>query len=263
MKPRATPAPGYLLHRWDWSETSLILELFTRDRGRVTAVAKGAKRPYSQLRPVLLPFQRLQLALSTPARAASSEIHTLRTAEWAGGSPMLSGAALFTGFYLNELLMKLLPRGDAHPVLFDAYAHTLPALAAGDDTLTQAALRAFELVLLRETGLLPQLDAEALGGLPLRADGAYMLRPERGVLPHSHGDVALPGQVLQALQAALDGGDLRALQLTCAHSLPALKLTLRQWLHYHLGAARLHTREVMLASQQLAERPPEPEDPSE
>ena len=105
--------------------------------------------------------------------------------------------------------------------------------------------------------------SEALGGLPLRAEGAYMLRPERGVLPHSHGDVALSGQVLQALQAALDGGDLRALQLTCAHSLPALKLTLRQWLHYHLGAARLHTREVMLASQQLAERPPEPEDPSE
>lgn len=264
MKPRAAPSPSYLLHRYDWSETSLILDLFTRDRGRVTVAAKGAKRPYSQLRPVLLPFQRLLAAISLPSRDASAEIYTLRSAEWAGGAPMLAGEALFTGFYLNELLIKLLPRGEAHPVLFDAYAHTLPALAARDDTLTQAALRAFEIVLLREIGLLPQLDALSSSGEPLDPGRAYMLRPELGLLPMAHGDAPLAGRTLVAMQRALDDGDLRALQSTCADALPALKLTLRQWLHYHLGAARLRTRDVMLAAQQLAEPvpPPETKDPS-
>jgi DNA repair protein RecO (recombination protein O) len=255
---RRAPAasPAFVLHRYDWSETSLILDLFTREQGRLSVAAKGAKRPYSQLRPVLLPFQRLNASLSRPSRDEPADILTLRGAEWAGGGPMLGGPALFTGFYLNELLMKLLPRGDAHPVLFDAYAGTLPVLAAGDDALTQAALRAFELVLWREIGVLPQLDALAATRQPLRPEVAYMLRPELGVAPLSHSDAPLSGATLCALQGALDAGDLAGLQSACLAALPALKITLRQWLHYHLGAARLRTREVMIASQQWAELPP-------
>lgn len=253
---RQAPAAAYLLHRYDWSESSLILDLFTRDRGRLTVAAKGAKRPYSQLRPVLLPFQRLLASVSQPKGGEPADIFTLRSAEWAGGAPMLCGEALFSGFYLNELLMKLLPRADAHPVLFDAYAQTLPALAARDDTLTQAALRAFEIVLLRETGLLPQLDITTNAAEPVQPDSPYMLRPELGVLRHTHGDAPISGAVLAALQRALDLGDMAALQMACAQALPALKLTLRQWLHYHLGSARLRTRDVMLASQQLCEVPP-------
>ncbi|MBN8486755.1 MAG: DNA repair protein RecO [Burkholderiales bacterium] len=258
MKPRSAPTPAFVLHRYDWSETSLILDLFTRERGRVTVAAKGAKRPYSQLRPVLLPFQRLLALLSQPKGDEPVDIFTLRSAEWAGGAPMLQGAALFSGFYLNELLIRLMPRGDAHAVLFDAYAHTLPALALADPTLTPAALRAFEVVLLRELGLLPQLDRTGNRDQRLDDDGLYMLRPELGVLPFAHGDAPIPGRTLRAMQDALDQGDLPALQSAAAQALPSLKLTLRQWLHYHLGSARLRTREVMLASQQLVERPDGP-----
>jgi DNA repair protein RecO (recombination protein O) len=171
---------------------------------------------------------------------------------------MLSGAALFSGFYLNELLMKLLARGDAHPVLFDAYTATLPALAAEQDTLTQAALRAFEIVLLREVGLLPQLDHVTTTQQAVQAEHHYMLRPELGVVPRSHGEAPLSGALLCQMQQALDGGDLRSLQSACAQGLASLKTTLRQTLHYHLGTARLRTRDVMLASQQLIERPVPP-----
>ena len=82
-RSRSAPAAAYLLHRYDWSESSLILDLFTRDRGRLTVAAKGAKRPYSQLRPVLLPFQRLSVLVSQPPRDESVDIFTLRSAEWA------------------------------------------------------------------------------------------------------------------------------------------------------------------------------------
>jgi len=137
---------AYVLLQYDWSETSLILDLFTRERGRLAVAAKGAKRPYSQLRGVLLPFQRLSVSLGRGSDDAHAEVHTLRSAEWAGGAPMPSGGALFTGFYLNELLLRLLARQDPHAALFDAYAQVLPVLAAADEAQSQAGLRAFELM---------------------------------------------------------------------------------------------------------------------
>jgi len=103
--------PAYVLHQHDWSESSLILDLFTRESGRVAVAAKGAKRPYSQLRAVLLPLQRITVSLSKPGKSASAdggEVQTLRGAEWGGGATLPSGAALFSGYYLNELLLKLL-----------------------------------------------------------------------------------------------------------------------------------------------------------
>jgi len=150
----AAPLTAYVLHRYDWSETSLILDLFTREQGRLAVAAKGAKRPYSQLRSVLLPFQKIHVGLgrvpkSENADESTRDVQNLRSAEWAGGAAMLTGAALFSGFYLNELLMKLLARHDPHPVLFDVYAGTLPLLAHGDDAVSQAALRAFEIALLK------------------------------------------------------------------------------------------------------------------
>ena len=92
---RAASRPGtaaYVLHSHDWSESSLILELFTRDHGRVVAVAKGAKRPYSQLRPVLMPFQRLVVTFGVK-RSEDAEVWLLRQAEWAGGPAWPGGAA--------------------------------------------------------------------------------------------------------------------------------------------------------------------------
>jgi DNA repair protein RecO (recombination protein O) len=254
MAQRA-PTAAYVLHRYDWSETSLILDLFTRDQGRVAVVAKGAKRPYSQLRGVLLPFQRLLAHYGRRAADGDSqaEVHTLKSAEWAGGGPMLTGAALLSGFYLNELLMKLLARSDAHPVLFDAYAQTLPLLAAGQDDVAEAGLRAFELVLLREIGLLPELALITLTQQPLREGAAHVLRPESGVGTAAAGEAGIAAETLQALQAALDARSQPALQRAAALALPELKLQLRALLHYHLGSSPLHTRKVALDVQKLLE----------
>jgi DNA repair protein RecO (recombination protein O) len=223
---RSAPLAAYVLHRWDWSETSLILDLFTRDQGRVAAAAKGAKRPYSQLRPVLLPFQRVNVSFGREAAADDApDVLTLRGAEWAGGMPMPGGAALFSGFYLNELLMKLLARHDPHPVLFDAYDATLPALGGAEDA-AQAALRAFELV----------------------------LRPEGGVVPWVEGEPGVTGQTLTQCQAALDSGRLDALRAACLPAVAPLRGMLRSLLYYHLGSPNpLRTRSVMVDVQRMLE----------
>ena len=146
---RITHEPAYVLHSYDWSESSLILEAFTRHHGRTALVAKGAKRPSSGFRPVLMPLQPLQIGY-----AGDAEIGTLKNAEWVGGHVMPTGDALLAGQYLNELLMRLMARDDPHPALFDAYAATVQwlALRTGQGESLQAALRAFELVLLREVG---------------------------------------------------------------------------------------------------------------
>lgn len=254
------PLAAYVLHRYDWSETSLILEVFTREQGRLAVAAKGAKRPYSQLRAVLLPFQRVALTVSRPARKRTesgepvSDIQTLRSAEWAGGGPMLTGAALFTGFYLNELLLRLLARHDPHPALFDAYAGALPALASGDAVLTQTALRAFELVALREIGVLPALDTVSASGAPLQPDAPYALSADGGLVAR-HSEATLTGAQWQAIEAALAADELAAVQRACAPALGALRTLLRGALHYHLahlGAGPLRTPDVLRDAWQLA-----------
>lgn len=251
---RATPQLAFVLHRYDWSETSLILDLFTREAGRVAVAAKGAKRPYSQLRSVLLPFQRLQVLLGMPRGAEAADVVTLRTAEWAGGGAMLSGGALFSGFYLNELLMKMLARHDPHPRLFDAYALTLRSLTSPEDANVEAALRAFELVLLREVGLLPALDVETLTQVAVAPDGGYVVRPEVGVqsLQGGGAGAGLDGACLSALEAALGTQALGALQAACLPALAVLKVQLRGLLHYHLHLSQLRTRQVMLELQQTS-----------
>jgi DNA repair protein RecO (recombination protein O) len=248
--------PAYVLHHYDWSESSLILDLFTREQGRLAVVAKGAKRPYSQMRSVLLPFQRLQVSLGKPPKVdasghATSEVQTLRGAEWAGGPAMLSGSALFSGFYLNELLMKLLARQDPHPALFDVYAATLPGLMAADDASAQAALRAFELSLLLHLGVLPDLSLLTLTQQLVQPEVSYSLLPEAGVTTLRAGEGALLGGVLIGLQAALLHGSLAALQQACVQALPELRSALRGLLHYHLGSNVLRTREVMRGVQSL------------
>ena len=169
--------PAYVLHRYDWSESSLILEVFTRHHGRIALVAKGAKRPSSSFRPVLLPLQPLHLTFGGDA-----EIRTLKGAEWMGGHVMPTGEALLSGYYLNELLMRLLARDDPHPGLFDAYAAVVQVLASrARRGRSQPALRAFELLLLREIGLLPALDAQTLTWRRWQPDARYSLVPEAGL----------------------------------------------------------------------------------
>lgn len=241
--PRA-PQQAFVLHQYDWSETSLIVELFTREQGRVAVVAKGAKRPYSQLRAVLLPFQKL-LAVYGSARTENQEVQNLKSAEWTGLGLMLGGPAVLTGYYLNELLMKLLPRHDAHPALFDAYAATLPLLAAEDPARVEAALRSFELVLLREHGVLPALDRQTLTQEAVDPARRYTLRADSGLGPAADDEPGWPGSVSSGLERALDAGALDALQQICGLALADLKHRLRHLLHYHLGHQTLHTRQLM------------------
>ena len=251
-KTAASPLAAYVLHSWDWSETSLIVELFTRERGRVVVVAKGAKRPYSQLRPVLIPFQRLQVQLGRTPADESAEVHLLRSAERLGGPPMPAGAALFAGFYLNELLLKLLARQDAHAALFDAYADAVSTLQGAEDLGVQITLRSFELTLLRELGVLPALDCVTSTVQALEPEGRYALHAESGVVPADDADV--PGQALVDIEAALLAGDGAALRLATAPVLMALRGSLREVLHYHLGSPVLRTRQVMADVRKLIDR---------
>ena len=246
------PLSAYVLHHYDWSESSLILDLWTREQGRLAVAAKGAKRPHSQLRAVLLPFQRISVSLGRAPGGEAAEIQNLRAAEWAGGDAQpLAGAALFSGFYLNELLMKLVARHDPHPVLFDGYADTLAALALGDDGAAEAVLRAFELTLLREIGVLPDLSVVTLTQQPVTALQRYAVRPDAGVgLPRA-GDADIAGAALVGLQAALEHGSLAALRQACSTVLAELKSILRTQLHYHLGSSVLRTRQVMVDAQNL------------
>ena len=243
----ATALAAYVLHRYDWSESSLIVDLFTRELGRVVVAAKGAKRPTSQLRAVLRPFQRLHATLGRTA--AGAEVHNLRGAEWAGGVPLAGGEALFSGFYLNELLMKLLAREDPHPALWDAYAATLAQLGGEHEP---AALRAFELRLLREIGLLPELARVTATQAALRPAAGYGLRPEAGLTALAAGEAgAIAGSDWLALQASLDADDLTALQGACAVPAATLRKQLRELLAYHLGPTPLRTRQVLLDLQPL------------
>lgn len=246
----AASHPAYVLHQYHWSESSLIVDLFTRDAGRVAVAAKGAKRPTSTLRAVLMPFQRIQVSFGRAARDdAASDIRNLRGAEWGGGAPMAGGEALLAGFYVNEIVMKLLARDDPHPALWDAYAATLPHLGGAEES---AALRAFELILLAETGHLPDIARTTATQQPLEPARRYLLRPEAGLIDASGDDeTAIAGAHFLSLQTAVAARHLDALRAACRPIVQTLRRQLRPCLAYHLGGAALRTREVMLELQPL------------
>jgi DNA repair protein RecO (recombination protein O) len=194
--------PAWLLHHRPWSDSSLIIDLMTREHGRVTLFAHGARRPKSQQRAVLRPFVPLLVSWSGNADGG-----TLTAVEAAGGSPALAPGRLISAFYLNELLMKLLPKEDRHETLHDAYGEALAALACAEE---QPALRAFERVLLEELGYGLDLAREAGTHRPVEADRYYHFEPGRGVLAVREGE---PGPDIHAGRAmlAVARGELDAL----------------------------------------------------
>jgi DNA repair protein RecO (recombination protein O) len=196
---RVALAPGYLLHHRPYREGGRILEVLVRELGRLTLFARGVSGPKSRLAAVLQPFQPLLLSFTLGREAGQ-----LTGAESAARAAPLPPRSVMPGFYLNELLLKLTLRHDAAPGLFDAYSTTLARLRAGETI--EAALRLFELELLRGAGYGLDLTAEA-GGRALEPAAFYRYRPARGLCRGS-GDG--PGVLAGASLAALARGELGA-----------------------------------------------------
>lgn len=240
---------AFILHRYDWSESSLVLEVFTRHHGRLALVAKGVKRPTSQYRAVLLPLQLLSLSWSGDA-----EVRTLKSAQWQGGHVMPTGDALMAGGYLNELLMRLLARDDPHEQLFDHYVSAVRMLSE-QPAAQPAVLRAFELLLLRDIGLLPDLTTEGQTLAPVDPAHRYRLMPEGGLCKvHEEDDLqAISGRRwLDLAQALDDSAPFVACMLTCGPFVVSLRQQLGRMLHYHSGVRHFRTRQLMLDVQAIA-----------
>jgi DNA repair protein RecO (recombination protein O) len=234
---RVADQPAFVLHSYPYKETSLIVDIFSRDHGRVALIAKGAKRPHSKLRGVLQTFQPLAVGWT-----GKSEVRTLTTAEWVGGMLPLEKSALLSGFYLNELLVKLLARDDPHPALFDHYVATLNQLA--HDEPAPIVLRKFELALLKETGVAANLTLCARTGEDVEVERTYVVDPELGPRPAFPADTAprVSGKTLLDMEHE-DYGD----PVTQSQS----KFLMRYLLAHHLGGAPLNTRQILIDLMQL------------
>ena len=229
---------AFVLHSHPFRETSLLLDVYSRSHGRLAIVARGARRPRSALRGVLMNFQPLRLSWF-----GKGEVRTLHAAEWQGGQPYLQGTALMCGFYLNELLINLLARDDPHQQLFDYYRATLYRLAHESDHA--ATLRCFEKHLLQELGYALELEKEAVSGKPIEAGARYRYLVETGALPDDGDDrngMSVDGSTLLAM-AQDDYSDPVAAQQS--------KQLMRMLLNHHLGGRVLHTRELIKELQKI------------
>ncbi|HQR59743.1 MAG TPA: DNA repair protein RecO [Methylophilaceae bacterium] len=228
--------PVFVLHTYPFKETSLVVELFSRNFGRVAAVAKGARRPRSAMRGMLQSFQPLLAAWS-----GKSELRNLHTLDWGEGLLLLQGEALMCGFYLNELLLRLLPREDPHEALYDYYAQALRQLAAGDPAAPT--LRRLELRLLQELGYAVPLEQQP-DGTQVEAGRDYCYLPEHGALPPEGKEtgVQLTGKTLLDM-ACDDYSDALTLQQS--------KQLMRTLLAHYLGDKPLHTRQLLIDLQEL------------
>jgi DNA repair protein RecO (recombination protein O) len=235
MKKRADHEPGYVLHTYPYKETSLIVEAFTRRQGRVALLARGARRPRSAMRGVLLAFHPLRFGWS-----GSGELATLMSAEWGGTLQPLAGRGLMCGFYLNELILRLLPREDPHEALFDSYGEALARLSCGD--AFPAVLRSFEKRLLAELGYAPVLDRDAITGAPIEPAGSYVYEPDRGPVRASHGDLLISGRTLL---------DLAADDYTRSETRDEARYLMRALIGQRLHGQVLHTRSVLMELNEL------------
>jgi DNA repair protein RecO (recombination protein O) len=190
---RVQLAPGYILHSYPYRDTSRILEVLTRDAGRMSLFARGVRGPKAKLAAEMQPFRLLLLSWS-----GKGEAPYLTTAESAPEHVDLPPAALMSGFYLNELLLKLTHRHDPVPGVFDAYHGTLAALKQGAPL--EASLRIFEKRLLDWLGYGIALDVDTRTGAGIDADAYYHFRPAQGLVPIAADDAgALAGASLISL----------------------------------------------------------------
>jgi DNA repair protein RecO (recombination protein O) len=231
-KLRLEDEPAFVLHSYPFRETSLIVEVFSRQHGLLPLVARGARRPKSALRGLLMSFQPLSLSWF-----GKNELRTLHSAEWQGGQPQLQGTALLCGLYLNELLLNLMARDDPHEQLFEYYQLTLQRLAHSSDHA--ATLRCFEKHLLQELGYALMLEREAGSGEAIDPAQSYRYVIERGALPDSDDQqtgMPVSGKTLL---------DMSADDYRDAQSARQGKQLMRMLLNHHLGGKLLHTRELI------------------
>lgn len=225
---RVTLAPAYILHRRPYRDTSLLIELLTRDHGRVGAVARGARR--GRLAGLAQPFQPLLASWS-----GRGELATVTGLEGAGPPPRLSGPRLVSGFYANELLLRLLQREDPHAEVFDAYAAALAGL--GSSRVAEGSvLRVFERDLLAGLGY-GLLLTEDVAGRTLEPDGWYRYDPERGaeaVAAPGADELHVRGRSLLALAAGVPDNSAER----------ELRPLMRRVLGLYLGDRPLRSREL-------------------
>ncbi|MDR2837089.1 MAG: DNA repair protein RecO [Azonexus sp.] len=235
--------PAYVLHSYPFRETSLIVEVFTRDFGRMALLARGARRPRAAIRGLLMGFQPLEIGW-----AGKGEVLTLMKAEWQGGQPLLAGEALFCGYYVNELLMHLLPREDAHEKLFAAYADMLQRLAADAAGKTREAdLRRFEKALLQELGYGLTLERDA-AGQPVAAEAFYTYRMEQGPARLAADAEAAQGRDVVRGKTLID---LAAEDFSDPRTRLEAKALMRLLMAYYLAGKELETRKIFKELQEL------------
>lgn len=227
---RVTQQPAFILHHYPYGETSALLEVFSLAHGRVGLIAKGARRAKSDLRAILCPFQPLTIGWS-----GKGELATLTQAEIAAEMILLHGRALYCGFYINELMLRLIHRHDPHERLFDAYRSALQGLQIAADHA--ATLRLFEKRLLDNLGYGLVLDREGSHGDAIDPDAAYSYVIERGPLRAA----------ANAQGAIVRGTTLRALaaeRLDTPAQLNEAKTLLRTVLAHYIGSQPLHSRRL-------------------
>jgi DNA repair protein RecO (recombination protein O) len=224
-------APAYVLHQYTYRDTSRIVEVFTAEHGRLTLFARGANGPKSALKGVLRPFQRMLASWSGKGEACQ-----LVTAEIDGRVTSLPPERLMSGFYLNELLLKLTERCDPHPEIFNSYAACVQALCEGE--IEEPTLRRFEKRLLNDLGYGLELGT-ASDGAPVEPGRYYRFAAMSGPQPCvAEAPGAVYGQSL---------ADLQAERFDDARTLRDAKRVLRAAIDVCLEGRSLKSREVAQA----------------
>ncbi|MBS0456160.1 MAG: DNA repair protein RecO [Proteobacteria bacterium] len=226
---RVLDQPAIVLHASRWRETSLLVEAFTHEHGRVGLLARGVTGPRKQpLRAALQPLQRVRIDY-----AQRGELAQLTRAEVGATAPMLGGEALLAGLYLCELTLRMLPRDDAHPTLFLRFAQALDDLV--DAPSLAWTLRRFERDLLGVLGFAPELHRDVHGGA-LDPLGRYRVDPEHGPLRVADSGAGVRGAIRGAALLALADEAPPSAEL-----LREQRLALRQIIAHHLGGRGLRS----------------------
>lgn len=229
---RVQEEAAFILHHRPFRNSSQLLDVISREHGKLALVARGSRGPKSRLRGILRPF--LPLAMSWVQR---SDLGTLTGAELQGAPLRLTGDALLSGYYVNELLLHFLHRHDPQPAIFDIYVNTIQALASASNVALP--LREFEIELLRQLGYALNLDHVADSQVPLEAEGFYEYRFEQGPVKVARTEGAMVFKGAQ-LTAIAEGRFADSATLRVASRL------LREVIGFHLGGKELKSRRVLI-----------------